>query len=110
MTLPIGAKSAPAKTPAKYANGAIGAAVPPKGKAKAKAKGQGGSTPIGAPSTAKQGPAVRREPVITSDTALEYLRNASDNQSFDDYQSAQDTSAQPDTHNTQDAQDDQNVQ
>ena len=32
-TLPIGAKSAPAKTPAKYASGAIGAAVPPKGNA-----------------------------------------------------------------------------
>ena len=66
LTLPIGAKSAPAKTPAKYASGAIGAAVPPKGKAKAKTKGQGGSTPIGAPSKAKQGTAVGKEPVITS--------------------------------------------
>ena len=107
VTLPIGAKSAPAKTPAKYASGAIGAAVPPKGKAKAKAKGQGGSTPIGAPSKAKQGTAVGNEPVITSDSALEYLRNAPDNQSFDEYQSAQDMSAQPDTQTTQTVQDDQ---
>ena len=112
LTLPIGAKSAPAKTPAKYASGAIGAAVPPKGKAKAKAKGQGGSTPIGAPSKAKQGTAKGKEPVITSDSALEYLRNAPDDQSFDEYQYAQDTSAQPDTQttqNVQNVQDDQNV-
>ena len=32
-TLPIGAKSTPAKIPAKYASGAIGASGPPKGKA-----------------------------------------------------------------------------
>ena len=66
--------------------------------------------PIGAPSKAKQGTAVGKEPVITSDSALEYLRNAPDNQSFDEYQSAQDTSAQPDIQTTQDAQTDQNVQ
>ena len=45
LTLPIGAKSAPAKVPAKYASGAIGAPVPPKEKAKAKPKSQGGSAP-----------------------------------------------------------------
>ena len=110
LTLPIGAKSAPAKTPAKYASGAIGAAVPPKGKAKAKAKGQGGSAPIGAPSKAKQGTAVGKEPDITSDSALEYLRNAPDDQSFDEYQSAQDTPAQPDIQTTQEPQADQEVQ
>ena len=84
--------------------------VPPKGKAKAKAKGQGGSTPIGAPSKAKQGTAAGKEPVITSDSALEYLRNAPDDQSFDEYQYAQDTSAQQDTQTTQNVQDDQDVQ
>ena len=110
LTLPIGAKSAPPKTPAKYASGAIGAAVPPKGKAKAKAKGQGESAPIGAPSKAKQGTTKGKGPVITSDSALEYLKNAPDDQSFDEYQVAQDTSAQPDTHTTQNGQDDQYVQ
>ena len=39
-TPPIGAKSAPAKAPAKSAGGAIGAPVPPKGKAQSKAKDQ----------------------------------------------------------------------
>ena len=110
LTLPIGAKAAPAKTPAKYASGAIGAAVPPKEKAKAKAKGQGGNTPIGATSKTKQGTAVGKAPVITSDSALEYLRNAPDDQSFDEYQSAQDTSAQPNIQTTQDVQEDQQVQ
>ena len=109
LTLPIGAKSAPAKTPAKYASGAIGAAVPPKGKAKAKAKGQGESTLIGAPSKAKQATAKGKEPVITSDSALEYVRNAPDDQSFEEYQYAQDTSAQQDTQTTQNVQNDQNV-
>ena len=110
LTLPIGAKSAPAKVPAKYASGAIGAPVPPKGKAKAKAKNQGGSAPSGASSTVKQGIAKQSQPAITSDTALEYLRDAPATQSFADYQSAQDTSAQPDTQNTQNVQDDQTAQ
>ena len=110
VTLPIGAKSAPAKVPAKYASGAIGAPVPPKGKAKAKAKNQGGSAPSGASSTAKQGVAKQSQPAITSDTALEYLRDAPATQSFADYQSAQDTSAQLDTQNTQNVQDDQTAQ
>ena len=109
LTLPFGAKSAPPKTPAKYASGAIGAAVPPKGKPKAKAKSQGGSTPIGASSKVKQGTAKGKVPVITSDSALEYLRNAPNDQSFDEYQYAQDTSAQPDIQTTQTVQDDQNV-
>ena len=109
MTLPIGAKSAPAKAPAKSAS--IGASVPPKGKAKAKAKNQGGSTPIGASSTAKQGAAVRSEPVITSDTALEFLKNAPATQSFADYQQVtQGASAGTDAQDAQNVQDDQAAQ
>ena len=76
LTLPIGAKSAPPKTPAKFASGAIGAPVPPKEKAKAKPKNQGSKTPIGASSTVKQSTAKQSGPVITPDTALEYLKNS----------------------------------
>ena len=107
LTLPIGAKSAPPKTPAKFASGAIGAPVPPKGKPKAKAKSQGDKTPIGASSTAKQGTAKRNEPPITSETALEFLKNAPPLQSFADYQTTQDTSADPDAPEPQTVQDDQ---
>ena len=111
LTLPIGAKSAPAKAPAKSASGAIGASVPPKGKAKAKAKNQGDNTPIGASSTAKQGAAKRNEPAITSDTALEFLKNAPATQSFADYQQVtQGASAGTDAQDAQNVQDDQAVQ
>ena len=75
-TPPIGAKSTPAKASAKAASGAIGAPVSPKGKAKSMAKDQGGNPPIGAASTAKQDAAKRNNPSITSETALEFLRDA----------------------------------
>ena len=126
LTLPIGAKSepaeapaksapaetpakaAPAKTPAKFASGAIGAPVPPKGKAKAKAKDKGGISPIGAMSTAKQGAARQNEPPITPDSALDYLRDAPATQSFTDYQQtvqgAADGQASQGAQNVQDAQ------
>ena len=110
VPLPIGAKSAPPKTPAKYASGAIGAPVPPKGKSKAKAKSPGSQAPIGASSTAKQGTAKRSEPPITSDTALEYLQNASPTTSFQDYQTTQVASADPDAPGPQPANGDQTVQ
>ena len=93
------------------ASGAIGASVPPKGKAKAKAKNQGGNTPIGASSTAKQGPAIRSEPAITSDTALEFLKNAPATQSFADYQQVTEgASAETEAQDAQNVQDDQAVQ
>ena len=111
LTLPIGAKSGPAKTPAKFASGAIGAPVPPKGKAKSKAKNQGGSAPIGAASTAKQNAAKRGEPLITSDTALEFLKNAPATQSFADYQqTTHGALAGHDAQDAQNVQDDQAVQ
>ena len=110
VPLPIGAKSAPPKTPVKFASGAIGAPVPPKGKSKAKAKSPGGQAPIGASSTTKQGTAKRSEPAITSDTALEYLKNAPPSQSFADYQTTQVASADPDAPEPQTAHEDQTVQ
>ena len=105
---PIGAKSVPAKVPAKDASGAIGAPVPPKGKAKSKAKDQGGNPPIRAAATAKQDAAKRNDPSITSDTALEYLRNAPATQSFADYQQA--TQGASAGHEAQDAQNVQDTQ
>ena len=110
MPLPIGAKQPPPKAPAKYASGAIGAPVPPKGKAKAKTKSPGNQAPIGASSTAKQKTAKRGEPLITSDTALEYLQNASPTTSFQDYQTTQGASAEPDAPEPQPAHEDQTVQ
>ena len=110
MPLPIGAKSVPPKTPAKYASGAIGAKVPPKGDSKAKAKSSGSQAPIGASSTAKQQTAKQRVPPITSDTALEYLQNASPTTSFQDYQTTQAASADPDAPGPQPAHEDQTVQ
>ena len=56
------AKSTPAKTPAKYASGAIGAPVPPKETQKSKPKEKGGTSPIGAVSTARQDAAKQKEP------------------------------------------------
>ena len=110
-TTPIGAKSAPAKVPAKYASGAIGAPVPPQGKATSKAKDKGGGTPIGAASTAKQDAAKPNEPPITSDTALEYLKNAPATQSFADYQQiAQGASAEHEAQAAQNLQDAQSAQ
>ena len=110
-TPPIGAKSAPARAPAKDASGAIGAPVPPKGKAKAKAKDQGGNPPIGAASTAKQDAAKRSDPSITSDTALEFLRDAPATQSFADYQQiTQAASARPEAQDAQNVQDAQTAQ
>ena len=110
VPLPIGAKSAPPETPAKYASGAIGAPVPPKGNSKAKAKGSGSQGPIGASSTVKQGTAKRSVPPITPDTALEYLQNASPTTSFRDYQTTQVASADPAAPGPQPAHEDQTVQ
>ena len=105
------AKSASAKPSAKPIGGAIGAPVPPKGQPKGKSKGTKGNAPIGAVSTAKQDAAKQNEPPITADSALDYLRDASPSQSFNDYQQASQAAAGGQTaQDGQTVQDDQTAQ
>ena len=99
------AKSASAKPPAKPTSGVIGAPVPPKGQPKVKSKDTKGISPIGAVSTAKQDAAKQNEPPLTADSALDYLRDSSPSQSFNEYQQAAQGASDGQT-----AQDDQTAQ
>ena len=98
----------PAKASAKHPSWAIGAPVPPVGKAKSKAKDKRGNSPIGAASTARQDAAAQKEPSITSETALEFLKNAPATQSFADYQQTKQGASTG--HESQTAQDEQDAQ
>ena len=83
---------------------------------KAKAKAPADNPPTGTASTAKQDSAAQQDPSITPDSAMNYLTQASGNQSFADFQATQaaqtapdaqaasDTRAAQDTQVAQDAQ------
>ena len=93
--LPIGAKTVkatPAKAPAKYASGAIGAKQPSKAVTEAPVADASGTSQA---TTAQQS-----APEITADSALQFLAQTRGNESFDEFQASkakdQSSTARPD--------------